>query len=605
MPREPGEKLGARLSQLMLRHNLALRAQLAPIEAKIAAAGTQQVIDRAGAEVASLYRPLITSLIEGRASDMHPVMLDFLQRTASGEHQFESIAGGLQMAGTSALSSVLSNYLFPVTSGLNLGFRNLPVDAQTAAAAAAAGLTSPDEAAFTAGAWGYVPAAAQVMYQLAQQVPSPPQIYQLYNRGLIDRPGAVYWLQRSGIPPQLIEAVLALAGQVLDPADAALAVLRGNMTQADGYAAAAASGVSREVFDILVGNTGEPPAIEEMLLLNRRNLLSEPLLDRAILQSRIRDEWLPYVKLLTVTPPSAAEVLNATVQGQIPAAESVRRFAEAGGDPTWYQAALDSTANSPAPVELAQMANRGIIPFNGKGPGVVSWEQGFLEGRWKDKWEAAYRAAAVYHPPPREIATLVREGGITQDEAMTLWQQAGLSADLAHVYWTAAHYQKTSAVHELAQGEITRLYTDRAITRDEAMAMLESDRWTPGDANWLLDITDLALARSLLEKAVAKIGALFIAWKITAAAARSALAALEIPATEQAMRISVWTLERGSNVRTLTSAEITDAWYYQLTDPATAQAMLEAIGYTPHESWLLLNIKNKGPIAGYPDPGGT
>jgi hypothetical protein len=30
---------------------------------------------------------------------------------------------------------------------------------------------------------------------------------------------------------------------------------------------------------------------------------------------------------------------------------------------------------------------------------------------------------------------------------------------------------------------------------------------------------------------------------------------------------------------------------------------LQNIGYTAHDAWLLLNIKNKALIADYPDPG--
>lgn len=603
MARDPGEKLGARLSQLMLRHNLALRAQLAPLEAKIAAAGQRINIDLAGEEIAGLWRPITRAVLAAHGDQMPPELAHLFTRMESGQHQWEAIAGNLQMASTSAFSSVLSNYLFPVTAALNEASPILPVDSATGAAAVAAGLAPYSTGQNNAARWGNEPDAFQIMYQLAQAIPGGAQLFDLRNRGLISPADLNYWLRRAALPPELIDALAQLHVQLLAPADAALAVLRGNMTAAEGYAVAARNGLTAADFDVLVGNTGEPPAVEEMLLLARRGLVDDATLDRAILQSRIRDEWLPYVKLLSVEPPSAADVLNATVQGQISPAESLKRFLEAGGDPTWYKAALDSTANSPAPVELAQLANRGIIPWDGQGPQVVSWTQGFLEGRWKDKWMAAYRALAVYHPPPREIATLVKEGGITQDQATQLWEQAGLTPELAHTYWVAAHYQKTSTVHQLAQSEITRLYTDQAISRDQAKAMLESVNWTDTDAEWLLDIADLQVATKALEGAISKIKALYVAWKIDDSVARPALATLDVPATQAQFLLQVWGYERDANVKTLTAAEITDAWFYQLIDAPTAQAELQAIGYTAHDAWLLINIKAKGPIPDYPDPG--
>jgi hypothetical protein len=603
MAREVGDKLGPRLSKLFLSHNLALRTQLAPIESKIAAAATQIVIDKAGEEIAGLWRPFTSKLLAYHGDSLPPELAHLFTRMESGLHQWEAISGNLQMASTSALSSVLSNYLFPITGPLNQLAPSVPVDAQTGAAAVAAGLAGYDAGVGTAAAWGNTSDAFAIMYKLAQQIPGVTQLFDLMNRGVLQEATVREFMQRGGLPPELADSMLYLAGQLIMPADAALAVLRGNITAAQGYDYARATGLADGDFDVIVANTGEPPALEEMLMLRRRNLITDELLDRAILQSRVRDEWIPYVKLLSVEPPSAADVLNALVQGQVSQAEAELRFAQAGGDPTWFQVAYDSTANSPAPVELAELANRGIIPWDGLGPDAVTWEQGFREGRWKDKWQDAYRQLAVYHPPPREISTLVKEGGISQDEAMQLWQEAGLSPELAHVYWVAAHYNKTSSVHTLAQAEITKLYTDRAITRDEAKSMLETVNWTATDAEWLLDIADLSVERAALEAAISKIKGLYVAWKITDQQASAALHALDVVASQVTSLMAIWSLERTSNVKVLTSAEITDAYYYQIVDVATAQAELQNIGYTAHDAWLLLNIKNKALIPDYPDPG--
>jgi hypothetical protein len=589
----------------MVGHNLALRRQLAPIEARIHAAATQQVVDRAGLELGSLTSVFTRELLAARASDMHPAMLDYLERVSSGEHQWEGIQGSLAMSATGAIGSVLSNYLFPATGELNLVFRNLPLQADQAAAAAAAGLVTLAEADQTAGAWGNTPETFQLMYQLAQQIPGAAQLLDMHHRGLISDQDLAGWLQRTGIPPGLIAAVTSAGQQLLSPADAALAVVRNIMPLADGLAVAAANGLSAADFNILVMNQGEPLALEEMLLLYRWGKMDKATLEQGIRESDVRDAWIPYAEMLGIVPPSGAEVVNAVIRGQISDAEGQERWHIAGGDPTWYETAVTSSANPPSPTELAQMVHRGLIPWEGVGPDVTSFQQGIYEGDTKDKWEPLLRANAVYYPPPREIATLVKEGGMTQDQAMKLWQEAGLTADLAHQYWLAAHYNKTSTVHQLAQGEIVALYTDKAIDHADALKMLESVNWTPGDAEWLLDIADLKTARAALESAISKIRGLYIAWKISATTAKAALAALDVPATQAGQLTDTWNLERGANIKVLTAAEITDAWYYQLIAPADAQQLLEQIGYTPYDAWLLLNIKNKGPIADYPQPAGS
>lgn len=604
MAREVGDKLGTRLLHISRDHQLALRRQLAPLEAKIHAAGTQQVIDRAGLEVAGLWRPFIAPLVQASGADMHPTMLEFLQRTSSGAHQWEAISGSLAMSASGALGSVLSNYLFPATGPLNLAFRNLPVQADQAAAAVAAGLATYGAGDETAGAWGLTSGAFDILYKLAQQIPGAAQLLDLYNRGILDAGQAKGWLQRAGVPAELIGPLFALQRQLVPAADAALAVLRGNITAGEGLAIAKANGYTESDFNILIGNTGEPPALEEMLMLWRRNQMDTPTLERAIRQSRVRDEWIPFMLKLAIEPPSAAEILDARVQGQVSDAEARKRFAEAGGDPTWYDTAYASTANSPAPVELAEMANRGIIPWTGTGAAAISWQEGFLEGRWKDKWAPAFRQLAAYHPPPREIGTLTKEAGLSEARAMQLWEQAGLPPDLAHEYWVAAHYTRTSATHELAKSEIIKLYSDRAISADVCKKMLVQLGYSDLDATWEIDIADLAVERKLLESAISKIRSLYIGYKLTEAQVTAALAGLDVPASQAKQDMAVWGLERAAAVKVLTPAEITDAYFYTLIEPAQAQTMLQQLGYSAYDAWLLISIKAKGPIDGFPAPAG-
>lgn len=604
MARDIGDKLGPRLSSLFLTHNLALRRQLAPLEAKIAAAATQQLIDQAGVEVAGLWRPITRAVLQHHGDNMPAALAHIFSRMESGQHQWEAISGNLQMASTSALSSVLSNYLFPITGPLNQVSPNLPVDAQTGAAAVAAGLASYDLGVQNAAVWGNREDAFSIMYQLAQAVPGGAVLFDLRNRGLITDQDLNYWLTRAAVPPSLIGPVADTRFQLLSPADAALAVLRGNMTLDAGTAAAASAGVTANDFNILIGNTGEPLALEEMLLLYRWGKMDKATLERGILQSRIRDEWIPYAEQLGIIPPSGAEIIDALVRGQISQSEAEERWKVTGGDPTWFQTAYTSSSNPPSPTQLGEMAHRGIIPWHGTGPDAISFQQGIFEGDVKDKWEPYFEKLAVYQPPPREVSTLVKEGGLTQDQAESYWQAAGLTPELAHIYWTAAHYQKTTAIHELAQGEIVKLYTDRGISRDEALKLLESINWTATDAEYLLDIADFRLAAAAVEGAISKLKTLFVSYKIPESQVKSALAEIDVPATQAEQLISVWQLEREANLKTLTAAEITDAWYYQLVDPTTAQGMLESLGYTPYDAWLLLNIKNKGPIQNFPKPAG-
>lgn len=598
MAREIGDKLGPRLARLVLNHQVAARMRLAPLEARISAAGTQQVIDRAGRETADHYRDIIGQVL-GSGADLPPWLVEYLEQTASGEHQWRSVAGVLGLTGiTGGLQTIISNAIAPAVQQLVRLGPSLHIDQNAAAQAAAGRILGQADAADLAAQAGYNLANFEALRELSRLIPDAPTLADLRNRGLLSQAAYAHYLGRLALPDDLIGPVSRLAEVILSPPDAALAVLRGNMSQAEGEAIAAANGVSSTDFGVLIGNTGEPPAMEEMLMLWRRGKISTATLDRAIRQSRVRDEWIPAIHDLATQPPSTAEVLEALVQGEISTAAAEKRYAEAGGDPTYFETAWRTRANSPSPVQLSEMANRGIIPWSGTGPGAVSFEQGVLEGRWKDKYLGAFRQLAAYIPPPREISTLVREGGLTEDQAMAYWRDHGMSAELAHTYWLAAHHTRTATLHELAAGEIDRLYFDQAVTRTEALKMLEGINWSEHDASYRLDLVDLKRERGYLEKAISRVSALYIGHKITRNQAAKALADLEVASGQAEHLIKIWDLEAADNVKTLTAAEIVAGWFYKRFTAAEAMDRLEAEGYTRDDAMTLLVIRNKGPLTG-------
>jgi hypothetical protein len=602
MAARTGDKVGPRIAELVSQYTLAARRHMAPYEAQVHQVAQWHNLSKMGKEVADHWAPILNMAAELPDDQMHPVMRQWLKEAASGKHQLKSLGGILFGGAANALSTVISNYVAPVAYDLTRLAPNLSPDPGTLANLVAARALSKGELSFWGRGQGLQQAFLDDMLEAAYSVPGAADLLDMLNRGDLSEGEVRLALERGGLRPELIGPVIASRFQLLAGADIALALLRGNVDQAQASHLAARQGITPEVLNLLVANTGEPPGIIDMVSLWRRGKISRERLVRAILQSRVRDEWVDAIELLAIQPPTTEEVLQALVQGEVSLPEAERRFAEAGGDPEWFTPAYQTRANAPSPEQAAAMANRGIIPWDGRGGNVVSFAQAFAEGRWKNKYHDAFRRLAVYLPPPREVATLAREGAVTQAQAERLWEEHGLSPELAHTYWVSAHFQRTSHVHELARSEIVALYFDQAITRPQALAMLEKQRWTPHDAEWILDIADLRRARAAHEAAVKKITALYVNYKITREAASSALHALDVP-TGQADQIILFAeLERAANLKTLTPAEIESAWFYNLVTTQEALRMLENDGYTPLDAWIKLSIRAKGPVSGVKRP---
>ena len=596
MTMRTGDKVGPRIADLVANYTLAARRHMAPYEAQVHQVANWANISKMGKEVADHWAPMLRAAVAHPDSDVHPLMRDFLLETASGKHQLKSLGGILFGGVSSALGGAINNTIAPLAYEIIRLNPQLAPDPGTMAQLRAARTVNDDDLSWWGRAGGLNIALLRAMLEAAYTVPGAADLLDMLNRGDISESEATLALERGALRPELVRPVLQSRFQLLAGADIALALLRGNLQPDQAQALADKQGITPQVLAILRDNTGEPPGIIDMVGLWRRGLITEARLVRAILQSRVRDEWVPEMKLLAIQPPTQEEVLQALVQGEVSEPDARKRFAAAGGDPSWFTPAFQTRANAPSPEQAASMAHRGIIPWDGLGGNAVSFAQAFREGRWKDKYAPAFRALSVYLPPPREVTTLAREGALTEAQAERLWEEHGLTPELAHTYWVSAHHQRTQSVHELARTEIVTLYYDQAITRTQALAMLEKLRWPPADAEWILDIADLRRARAAHEAAVKRVTALYVNYKLTRQAASQVLHQLDLPANQVEQILFFAELERAANLKTLTAAEILDAWEFSIYTPQEAIQALVEIGYTPLDAWIKLSIKNKSPI---------
>lgn len=389
----------------------------------------------------------------------------------------------------------------------------------------------------------------------------------------------------------------------LAPGDLAAMVLRQLTDEGWAEGQAAKSGVSPDDFAKLVQAAGVGPTVTDLLSLRRLGKIDDQILDRGLARAGVSDEWTDYVKELSISPPTPQEALVALLQGQISQDEAQARYIAGGGDPTWFQAAFDSNGSAPTPDELSVMANRGVIPWDGEGPAVTSFHQGFLEGPWRDKWEEPYRKLAVYIPPPVTVTTLVSGGYLDDATALKMFQATGMDQATAAAYLAHAHGEKNTDTKALAKSEITTLYTDQVINAADATAMLGALGYDAADSAFILQIQDLQRERQFLEGAITRIHTLYVGYKLDENDMLQALSKLDVPNAQITNLKQTWDLERQASVKQLTGSEIVAAAYYEVISLPLALTKLQQIGYQPQDAWILLANRIHGPVPGIDMPG--
>ena len=412
---------------------------------------------------------------------------------------------------------------------------------------------------------------------------------------------------------------------VLTPDVLADAVVRGVLPKDIATMFAHAAGQDDLNFTVMTDLAGEPPGLQQVLEWWRRGYLEwgdvgpdKATVANAIATSRIYTYWSDVIKKAQLVPPSPADAINAVLRNQITEEQGIAMAYFGGlglsslevpaeGDAADTKTAFDILVNTagrpPSPGELADFVRRGLIPLGDTNPATktpspaeLSFAQGIYEGDTKDKWLPIYAALVKYIPPPRSIIAVYKAGGYTPEQALALLKENGMDDADATAYLQAASGEKQAGTVQVALGVIQTLYYDQAIDALTATAMLNSLGYSNQEAAFELAVQDLKRTQAAVTGAVSRIQTLYVDHKINITTAGAALGRLNIPGTQITQLIQTWTVEAGSNVKLLTQAEIVDAWSINIIDESTALNDLQALGYTAFDAWVLLSIKNKGPV---------
>ena len=398
---------------------------------------------------------------------------------------------------------------------------------------------------------------------------------------------------------------------VLSPADLADLVVRNYTDHASATETAKKSGVSPEDFALLVKAAGDAVDTTTLIEGYRRKILgwdtSEngmPSVIDGIREGRLADKWAPLIQALGDLPLGVADAVDAVVEGQITMAEGEAIAYQNGINAANFKILYNTRGNPPGPADLAEMVRRGIIPVHGSGPDVLSLDQGIAEGASKDKWIKAYEQMLTVLPAEGRVTTLLRNGVITRDQAISYYQQLGYDQQAATAFADEASEVKTATDKLLAKSDVITLYADGAITREQAAGLIQALGYDATEADQILTIQDLHTATAATNAAISRIQSYYIARKIDDTKAVNALNALNVPSAQQSTLLSAWSISRSSNVKLLTESQIADAWAYTIIDTTTAITELMALGYTELDAWIVLSIKNKAPITDTAPPQG-
>lgn len=398
-----------------------------------------------------------------------------------------------------------------------------------------------------------------------------------------------------------------LGAQLLSPADAASAVVRNFLSASAAEAVAAKSGVDTATMATMIQLSADAPGPEQLAEALRRKIIGESgtgaestSFEQGIAEGRLADKWAPVIKGLAQLWPTPADALDAQVKGQLTDAEASALYEQLGGDPQFETWLYNSIGEGPSPLEAATLAARGIIPWTGTGPASTSYEQAVRESHYRDKWTTPYQRLAEHVYAPSTVATLLSHQVITKDVATAALLQNNMSQEQAAAYIAEAEFEAVSDYRGLAQSSVVDMYFAHLLSHDQAIAILEGLHVSPESATLLLGYADIRYETSAVIRAVGRLETLFASRKIGVDTTRAALLKVGISADVANTLIDEWSLQASFNVKTLTVAQVTDAYEYAVISEAEAMTLLGTLGYTKFDAWVLLSVKAKAALPDKP-----
>lgn len=455
----------------------------------------------------------------------------------------------------------------------------------------------------------------RILTNLAGDALGPDQLVAALRRGIIERGGmgANSTSYDQGIAESRLHnkwgPVLEKLGKVLlSPPDAASAVVRNFLDLADATAIAGAQGVDSTTFAVMTHLSADAPGPEQLAEALRRGLIDpegtgpeSTSFQQGIAEGRLADKWTSVIKGLALLWPTPVDALAAVLKGQVTPDEGQRLYELLGGDLQFYTWLLDSQGEGPTPLEAINMANRGFIAWDGTGPDVVSYAQAFKESRFRDKWAAPYQQYANYLPPPETVRSLLEQGAIDDATAVALWHKSGMDEQTVSAYLQAAEFNNTAATRGLSINEVLNLYYSYVTTEDVTAQLLQLFHVPATTANMLIGYTQMRRTIAAVNTTVKRIQTLFTTRKISVESATAALSRFGVPDATIEGLIQTWEVGASVNVKTLTEAQIVDAWEIGAFNDDEAMAELVALGYTPYDAWALMSIKKKTPLDNKPE----
>lgn len=581
-----GAKVGGRMAKLAADAVVYAQQKLTDhksgLAQKVLADFTNHVSDEVQGMFGNIYRLL------AEHDDTPQEMRTLFAELASGTGQGIGWIGG-SIAGTATSASLfdlINNYMAPVVHRLIAIAPNSLLSPDVVAQAYTRGIDlEGNESGLMYDVLGNGIDAERfrVLQELSVRRISVNQAQDLVNRKLMSHPQAIFQLQHDGYDPVHADWLLKARQWLPSPQEIAAMEQRDIVNTIHAIDLGLLNGVNEDTMRQLIELAGEPLGPQSLAEAFRRGFIDRERFNRGVVQGPLRKEWFDVLEKLSISRMSTIDAADAVNQGHL-SFDEAKAVATANGLDDNDFATLIEIAGAPPGVDfITEALNRGFID-------ETTFTGAFLESRIKNKYVQLFLQMRTRLIPQETVRLLYRNGVYPREKALQTLLWHGFTPTDAEALLALENTRQDGGARELTRAQVVDLYEVRALSRDDAQAMLVSLGYDEANAATLLDLADFKHLQIFVNSAINRVKSAYITGKIDRAIAGAQLDNLLVPPEQQDELFAIWDIERTTITKTLTPAQIRQAAKKELISHEEAIARLTSQGYASDDADLFLQL---------------
>lgn len=585
-PNQLGSKVAGRIARTVADATVDTRRRLAGHTAGVAQKVLGDFTNHVSDEVREVMGPLWRQMANDPEvpAEIKPLLHSLGNLRGQAWAWIGGTASGAALG--AGLMDLFNNLLAPVIQPMIAADPNAVLSPDTAASALVRGFDWTNERhnlEYDAQVGGIDRKRLNVLKELNTARLTHQEIQELINRGQLSHTDGILELRRSGYPDLMGARIVELREARIGGEVLASMANRDIISVSDGERMAKEAGMRASDFRNFLELYGEPLGPESLAHAFRRGIISEDRYNRGIVQGPIRKEWFDVLRELAFSRMSTVDAADSVNQGHMSLAEGQKIAHENGLVPEDF-ATLIASAGQPPGIAFAEEAyNRGLISDD-------YYVKMFRESRIKNEYIALMQAMRTRLIPQETARLLYRNGVYTENQALNTLLSHGFSPEDASALLALEHTRTDDTTRELTRSQVVEMYGERLITEADTISILSGMGYSSDDAQSMVELANLKRLRSFINSAVSKVRSAYTTGRMGEVEASATLDQLGIPNEQRDDMLTLWDIERTTISKTLTAAQVRQAYVKDLITEPDAMARLTAQGYDQIDAGLFLQL---------------